>query len=536
MKVTTEEIPANKIRKIFFDIIAAKDKDALWLTIRQFFHIEIPREKICPDHDAPFDFIADYLFGDVDFAIVLANRSGGKTENFAVIDTILAFLYSDIEIATVGAIQFQAQRCYQYFKEFSFEYPFVENIASTTIGKTEGKNKSKVQVLTGTMSGVNSPHPQILFIDEIDLMSWPVLQQALSMPQSKGNFSSKVVLTSTRKFAGGVMQRLIDDAPAKGYRVYQWCIWEVIQKLPEDEKELKKIKEVFAGELPDNIHKANGYYTWADAIQKKTSPMEAETWETEWLCRKPGLTGVIYGTAYSDDNNLITDWTPVGKTGYLYLWEDFGFGEGHPNVICPVWIPIEYDRVIIFDERYINNLGTDALWRETADMLAEYGFTMPSISGGRGSVTGWICDPHGLTEIADRKSKGAPIMEGNPDPKMYLVQNGIVVVRKFLSSGRLMITDKCVNVRLELLSYKKKRNLDGTYSQIPDKKNDHGPDLIRYGLVRLGDAIAARAFEGAVKIKAGDTTPDKTTVVREPVRPKDEKGRPFTSGLYSTKF
>lgn len=487
-------------------IIQNRDRDQLWGWIKEFFNIEIPRQAICPDHCAPFDFVADYIFGLIDFAIVVANRSGGKTLDFGILDTTMAFVQDLTEIAAVGAIQFQAQKGYEYFSDFSSEFPFASNIESMTLGKTLLKNGSKVQILTGTMSGVNSPHPQLVFLDEIDLMVWPVLQQALSMAQSKGGVRARTILTSTRKFANGPMQRMIDEAPQKDAKVYMWCIWEVIQALPKNDPELlKRIYDTFGSALPPAIDKANGYYYWADAI-RKFKTLDIEGWETEWICKRPGLEGVIYGQSYSDDNNLIADWedertgeimmwTPVGKEGFLYIFEDYGYGEGHPDVALFSWIPKELDRVIVFDELYMTKQGTDEIWEQIQEKLMEYDFEMPNPAlQVHGSIRGWIGDPHGLTEEKDRRMKGAPMLAKVEDPKLYVVNNGIPIVRKFLQSGRLMITPKCINLRMELLSYKKAKRADGKYGDKPEKVDDHGPDALRYGLVKLFPSLAQKAF------------------------------------------
>jgi hypothetical protein len=57
-----------------------------------------------------------------------------------------------------------------------------------------------------------------------------------------------------------------------------------------------------------------------------------------------------------------------------------------------------------------------------------------------------------------------------------------------------MITNKCPKLRIDLLSYKKKKNLDGTYSKDPEKKMDNGPDALRYGVIRLHQQLFANAF------------------------------------------
>lgn len=495
--------------------IKDKNKDWLWEWIREFLKLEIPREKICPDHCAPFDFVSDYLFGNIKDAVALANRSGGKTMIFGMLDAIMAFLADETEIATVGAIQFQAQKAYDYFKGFSERQPFISNIDRFTMKQTDCVNNSSVQVLVGTMSGVNSPHPQLLFLDEIDLMQWQVLQQALSMPQSKHGVEAKTVLTSTRKFGAGPMQRILDEANTREIKTYQWCIWEVIEKLPEEKDKHQRVLDVFGSALPRNVQKANGYYTWSDAIQKYKS-LDSETWETEWLCLRPGKEGLIYGTSYSDDNNLLYGWSPdPSALGGVYLFEDFGYGDDHPDAVLFVWIPPQADRLVIFDELYMTKYGTDDIWNSIVGKLQEYNLTVSDLKG-------WACDYHGLTEIHDRTIRGAPILPKNEDSDLYTVDNGIKLVKKFLQSGRLMLTDKCVNFRWELQAYKWKKNADGTYSKLPEKKNDHGSDATHYGLA----ALYAMLFTNAFGDKKSD--PEKHSQVEERRKTQD---KPVFSGM-----
>jgi len=503
-------------RELLLDIVQTKNKKLLHAWILYYFKLDIPNVAICHDHCAPFDFVADYIFGLVDFAIVVASRSGGKTLNFGVLDTLMSYYSEGTEIATVGAIQFQAQKGYEYFKDFSKKFPFVHNIDSMTMGKTELLNGSKVQILTGTMSGVNSPHPQLVFLDEIDLMIWPVLQQALSMAQSKKGVKARTVLTSTRKFANGPMQRMLDEAPERKAKVYMWCIWEVVEKLPVDDPvKMKLIHDTFQGSLPANIDKANGYYFWDDAITKFNT-LDDETWQTEWVCTRPGLKGVIYGDSYSDDNNLLVEWTPVGKGGFVYIFEDFGYGEGHPDVILFCWVPTTMDRLVVFDELYLDHMGTDEIWNSVGDKLAGYGLKLPDkATGSKGSIRGWVPDPHGLTEIEDRRMKGAPILNLQEDSQLLRVNNGINLVRRLFSSGRLMITDSCQQLRLELLSYKRRKLANGLYSQEPLKEDDHGPDALRYGVIQLFKRIA-KAF----------LPPDISNRPQPPIKPAEEK-RPW---------
>jgi hypothetical protein len=524
-------------REMLEAAILNKDKKRLHSWIKIHLGLDIPQKAICNDHDAPFDFVADYIFGDLNFAIVVANRSGGKTMNFGALDTIMSYISPHTEVATVGAIQSQAQKCYQYFKDFSAKPIFSSHIVSMTMNKTDLDNNSTVQVLTGTMSGVNSPHPQLVFIDEIDLMLWNILQQAFSMAQSNEHTRARTIVTSTRKFANGPMQRMIIEAGKKKQKVYMWCIWEVVASLPVGNKLLMdKIKETFGNELPDRINEANGYYYWEDLLVKRDT-LDDDTWATEWLCSRPGLTGIVYGSYYQDENHLINDpeWTPVGRDGHIYLAEDFGFAEGHPDVVLFCWIPPSFDRIIVFDELYMYGYNTDQIWTAIDDKLQEYGHNLPNrYKKVKGTIRGWVPDYHGLTEIDDRKSRGAPMMDKVEDSELYKIINGIGLVRKLFSAGRLMYHARCVNLRLETLSYRFKKNLDGTYSEITVKTDDHGPDCLRYLVIRLYSLIM-RKVSATMDREAEMNNPQearvRAVIKRERTPLSVDKDKPITSGL-----
>lgn len=542
----------NKAKEILLGVIERQDRDALHGWIKLYMRVDIPRVAITPGHKAPFDFVADYLFGLITFAVVMANRSGGKTFIFGILATLLSYLNDNTEIATVGAIQQQALKSYEYFQSFSSMFPFAYNIKSFTMRSSEAKNGSKYQVLAGTMSGVNSPHPQLAFFDEIDLMPWQILQQGLSMPQSKNGIRARTVLTSTRKFAGGVMQRMLDDALEKGYAVYFWNIWEVVAPLPVDDPELMaRIKKVFKDELPENIGEARGYYDWNDLIDKKLN-LDPEVWATEWVCSRPGLEGIIYGSSYNDDDNLIMPeadevtgevpdlWIPPQR-GFIYLAEDFGHSEGHPNVILPCWIPSTFDRLVVFNELYVDDRGTAEIWEAANDMLAPYGLCLPNKPEAiQGNIRGWATDPHNIALIHERVLRGAPILKGNPEPKNYLLINSIPIVKKFLKAGRLMITSNCVNLRMELLSYQWRKNANGTWSQTPKKDNDHGPDAIRYLLLAIGDQLERNWLKYERNLPPANTQniakkPDKIQEYRKNI-PNNDKNAPITAGLMDMKF
>src|SRR5438876_3082959 len=75
----------------------------------------IPRIAVCPDHDAPFDFVADLFFDRVQSAIVVANRGGGKTQDAALWQFLNMRFIPEVACISVGAQEIQAKRAYSYF-------------------------------------------------------------------------------------------------------------------------------------------------------------------------------------------------------------------------------------------------------------------------------------------------------------------------------------------------------------------------------------------------------------------------------------
>lgn len=322
------------------NLYQSKDTELLHTFISKACGFTIPTIKICPTHCAPFDFVADSFFDVVSKMLVIANRNGGKTQNFGILNAIDALCKNNCEIASVGAIEDQAAKCYKYTSGILTKPYFKDMlIKDPMVSKTNLRNSSEISILPGTMAGVNGPHPQRTNFDEVELTQWKVLQEFMSMAKSTPDVPSCVRITSTRKFSHGPMQQLIDEQEERGFKMYIWCIWETIEHCPDirsgkvpctltiyNEKLrqlrkypifsnnkldynkefpldiVKKNREKYSGCLACPLvevclcksKKADGYYMIKDVIDKFTG-MDRTTWDTQWECLKPGTSGLVYG-------------------------------------------------------------------------------------------------------------------------------------------------------------------------------------------------------------------------------------------------
>lgn len=480
------------------------NKDLLWEYIYKEFGIAIPRVKICTEHDAPFDFVYHAFMGTWKTILAMGNRTGGKTMNFAIIDLLHVRANDDCEVATLGAITAQALRCYNYIVKFinnSSEYlNFLDG--DSLISRSRFLNNSLIEILVATITGVNSPHPQKATFDEIELIPWNILQEAWSMPTSKDDIKGQLILGSTRKFAVGPMQRLLGDAVSgkRKVKAFSWCIWEVMEKLPEHR--YTEIKNIFGDRLPVNWKELNGFYLWDDAIDKFEN-MDLDVWETQWECKKPDSTGLVY-PRFSDEHNIDynfkLDLSPDSGND-LYISEDFGYAKDHPDMISFNQVNIKKETITTFDELKLVGKSTEEIVTEVDRILASHNLT-------RLDITGWCTDKAGATERADRMNLGLPILDINDEHyDLYKLEESIPAVRKMIDKWQYKMTPNCIEHRQDFMSYKYKLLADGTYSKDPEKKNDHAPDEIRYLTIALFPSFAL----GAIGRITDDETESKLT-------------------------
>ena len=194
-----------------------------------------------------------------------------------------------------------------------------------------------------------SPHPNKARIDEVELMEWDVLQQGLSMSISSNGVMAQNCFSSTRKEESGTMQRLLDKATTDkrttgGFKIYKWCIWEVLEKC---NRKCKK-DPVFGDCILPSVnlcngkaHKCSGFYDIEDFIDK-VSLLDKETLDTEWFNKRPSKNIYVYGDYYDEKRTLLPEFKEPELKWADFLTQhrhiekvaaiDFGSSPGHPFV------------------------------------------------------------------------------------------------------------------------------------------------------------------------------------------------------------
>jgi len=344
-----------------------KDEEVLHWYIWEFLGFDIPRVCTCklynPDFDkldyphcAPFDYVRDMFFEHVRNSIAFANRTGGKTTNVAILNHLDMTFKEDCEVASAGAILMQADKVYRYFLSFHKHDQLKELYEKDpTKSMTIYKNGSIQEVITGSMKGLNSPHPQKGRIDEVELMEWGVLQESLSMSVSKNDIMGQMtflcVAADTVLWPADPLLYLDIE---KGKREYT-------------------VKDLFC--LYSNVNRKRRALLFV--VDEKTGKFHMDYVKKVWRTKRDKVYKIKYKALYDEKecysntqkttiDHLILmqdcSWKEVGK---LSVGDRLFFGGGYKDPPYAEFVGIEYhgveDVYEIMMEKYVNFVADEGI-------------------------------------------------------------------------------------------------------------------------------------------------------------------------------
>jgi hypothetical protein len=407
---------------------------------------------------------------------------------------------SPLEILHSAAIQYQTDRGYEHSVN-ALKDPLIwdELDGEPTQKKTTFLDGSSLSMTVMTYSGTNSPHPPILIIDEAELIrDWKILQEALCIPQSKFGHKAQTIMISSRKWDNGIVQRLVDESAKRGIKVYQSCIFEVLEQCtrlcfkdpvygdcPVYERTVTKEdgslhKEPLCGGV---AHSCEGFYTIDDFVGKLIQ-LDWETLDAQYFCKKP--VGYKGGYVFADrmhDNIQIVNWDRFRElTGYERppeKWERYA-GVDFESVFCYIMYAIEplNGRRWCYQEYYWdgNTRGIRLLEDHAEGIKQLQGWNKQCRSFG---------DPSAKQEIFELKRKGVPCEKvRNNDLKL-----GVNEVRRLLQIDSKLQTPMLMFIgnetpeaikSMRTWTYFKDKDGNIDYDNFSEE-DDHGADGVRYG-------------------------------------------------------
>ena len=236
--------------------------------IKYFFGLHLPDVTVSRFADTnPLDVIWEVYRicvlkinpNNIQELLFVAGRGSGKTLGMAIAE-LMVLIHDKREVVHVGAIQNQAERCYNYQKTFLYnrkikplvmphDIPDDERILekanmSKSIFNIDG-HKLALEVIPCTLKAVNGPHVPLVVVDEIDTVSGEGLRafkDITGMIDTKSGKKALRVGISTRKSRYGLMNRQMENADAENRAVRAWTAFEFTERCPDSRSGTKPIK------------------------------------------------------------------------------------------------------------------------------------------------------------------------------------------------------------------------------------------------------------------------------------------------------
>ena len=285
---------------------------------------------------------------------------------------------------------------------------------------------------------------------------------------------------STMHVPGGLMQKLVEQSPQLGRKVFAWCMMDVIENCPEEARKCEgcALEKECGGRARD----ADGFMKVEDLIAMKgrVSPM---VWEREMLCLPPRFDDAVFG-GFSRGRHVRgfepgADWGSIeGADVEWFCGVDFGFAGAF---VC-LWIAIERDRGCRGDRRVW-------VWDELVvrrQTLGECIQEMKRRGPGMENIVRVGCDSAGAatnsqTNLSDMRvlREAGYAVSGCT----RAVAEGIERLRALLGAAdggvRLTVHPRCVRLAAAFEGY---RVEEGTGRPVKDGVHDHLIDALRYGV------------------------------------------------------
>jgi hypothetical protein len=477
-----------------------RDDQELYEWIRDVFGFKIATRATHPEHQAPFDFIADAYFERYPTLLAQGPRGGGKTRGFSILETISMVHKPGIEIVAIAGSEDQVRAGYAYVSGRRDSHGedgliYNENIkhlisGDPSMARTVLTNGSKLEIRTGgSEKAVSGPHPQLLIIDELDHLDPVPFNTALQMPQSTSQYDSVTVMASSQYHSSGLLQNLIDNSEDKGISLYRFDIFDVMENCGRTYPTQCQTCPLFEWNNPYTLVReelckgrgsiGEGHYKYRDVVAK-FSTINAESFALQSLLMNGSNQGMVY-SQYGDHNRQkfnprdfdLTKWNAFagvdmrGRGRIVVVLESPNYADNGRPIR---WCVAEWEDDSSTPSKIIN-----ASKRMKMKVMQDFGMIVAGFWGERSGAD--------LLRGFPRELNARPIPK-----EMTNVMYGIGQLRDaFLDnngiSSLFVDPDRCSGLDDALTNrYRCKRTPDGGFDRDkPDKNGDDFADCLRYG-------------------------------------------------------
>lgn len=537
-------------------ITGPQTDEELLEAVEQLTGKRLPRVAVCEGHTAPATTFCDLYFNRVSNLLQIGSRGGGKSATSAILHGAKNRWNPGYSSAVAGAIAKQGQRLYTEFQRFCRDIS--DEIVDSLLSKTEWVNGSFTEVLTATVKGMNSPHPRFSQFDEVELTTSEIFEEYLNMAQGNDIYPAQQLLTSTRKYAYGIVQDIVnqhDAAVRQGqeppWRVDTFCVYEVLRNQPHcrsapensgrPESELCNCHQFVKGEWDDGsprrfdqvcggrAFRSDGFQPLVDA-QTRFRQLSRSTWEAQQECLHPDVEGLVH--KWVRPRHRLARWMPFPAFGPVYRGWDWG-GQA-PNAV--VWLQhlsqavaldadgqvlltddddiepayvIPQHAVVQFDEVYrtADELPGDGGWSDLGMFVARRECQWRQIPAfAEMHIAGDVCDPAGMVAKREVRKGFRAVLESGECPDVHVpdfksrpvrVAESVRFCISMGESDRLYyVPSMCPGIDAEYSAYRwPDKRTNRNESEEPLKQHDHANDALRYCLMYI-ESMTNRAVGG----------------------------------------
>ena len=446
-----------------------RNRDELFGFCKTYFGWHFARRAVTEGHMAPLDVLAALFFEDLLDVILLASRTSGKTLMLGTLNLMNSVFKDGCETCALGAVLYQTEKMFSYVRTMFETEVFKDDLGPSVMKMTRLKNGSTLQVLTGTVTGTNAPHPHKAIADEVELIDWAILQQFFSMARSEKQIAGQNILSSTRKVLYGSMQRLLDKVayePSFPFKVLTWDTFDVLERC--DGSQCNRCREIIRPEDEKSFYatcmcrakEADGFYLLQDA-QRKFVTLDANVWDSEWENKKPARSGLVY-KEMPEERFLPLYYDPSKRT---FAGVDDGFV--HP--FCFLLMQSDTsDNVYVIKELFGSQVEHSTWIGQVSDLFLAYGLRKAEVV--------LHVDVRASALIAELRKAGFTV-RGRSLP----IVDSIRHVKKWVigkTHPKLLIDgDECPNLRREMGLYRYHQK-----SELPKDEDNDAVDALRYGM------------------------------------------------------
>jgi hypothetical protein len=411
------------------------------------------------------------------------------------------------------------------------------------------RKENYIRIIVCTMQSTNGQHVEFMCVDEVDVIPKQNLraydQAKGGVPTDRGNMEAMTLFTSTRKSRIGKVQAEIDEAPKTGLRLGHWNIIDITEPcqperyrpdLPQAEYWIndafvKHISDSEYQSLPDSekgkYYSAMGYAGCAKCplfaackgrlateqtgkvgmfedggtalllkiptVIDKFKSNTPEFITTEFLCRKPDTSGLVY-PRYND---------AIHRRSANQIAEEVA-GKPVPEVTDKrslieflVHAGAKFASGMDFGYNHLFAVVTVAIWGNKAYVVDAVGLAQQELDDKlaltehlKALNSSIYPDPEDPGTIESFRKRGYRIKEWSKNAGS--VKAGCDIVRyklysKGVGASLFFLSDDpdidllCSHVR----DYHYTTGPDGKFTEIPDETNDDYPDSLRYVIMNI---------------------------------------------------